>query len=236
MAGHSKWAQIKHQKAIADKKRGILFSKLANAITIAAKEGSNPETNFKLRLAIEKAKSVNMPQENIERAIKRATKTLEGEKLEKIQYEAYGPGGVAFLIEVITDNRNRTVGTLRHIFNKYGGNLASTGSVKWMFEQKGVIKISPQDQNKEELELRLIDAGIEELEENEELTIYTSPEKLIFIKNLLEKWGIKPLYSEIEWFPKNKIKIENSLKEKIENISKELENIEEVDDFYINLQ
>lgn len=238
MSGHSKWAQIKRQKGTADQKRGVLFTKLGNAITLAARErGGNPESNFSLRLAIEKARAANMPKENIERAIKRGIGELEGEKIEEIVYEGFGPSQIAVIIEVLTNNKNRSASTIKHIFTKYGGNLGSPNSVKWMFEKKGVIKIKSQNSNKEEIELKIIDWGAEDFkEEGEELIIYIRPEELQKIKENLEKNNLVVDNIQIEWLAKEEININQTKeKEKIVNFFTELEDNEEVNNFYSNV-
>lgn len=162
MSGHSKWSQIKRQKGVADVKRGNLFTKLCNNITIAARlGGGSQETNFRLRLAVDKAKAASVPRDNIERAIKRGTGELGGAQIEEIVYEGYGPGGVAILVETLTDNKNRTAPLIRNIFSKHGGNMGGPGSVAWMFAPKGVIRleIASLKSSKEDVELAAIDAG-----------------------------------------------------------------------------
>lgn len=235
MSGHSKWAQIKRQKGVADVKKGSLFTKLGRVITVVAKEGGgNPETNFKLRLAMDKAKAANMPNENIERAIKRGTGEGNEDKLETITYEAYGPAGTALVIEALTDNRNRTISIIRGIINKYQGNLAGTNSVLWMFEPKGVIGIN-LGQNKEEVELKAIDAGADDVvEEGENLFVYTKPADLKIVKDQLEKNGIKAEYAEIELLPKTKVVPDEKTKEKIKALFNELDDNEEVNNYYSN--
>lgn len=240
MSGHSKWAQIKRQKGATDQKRGTLFTKLGNAITIAARQGGgDPAINFKLRLAIDNAKKANMPKENIEKAVKRGTGELEGVKLEEVSYEAFGPGGVVLVIQSLTDNKNRTLSFIKHILSKYDGRLSGPGSVGWMFEKKGVIRIMNSDlpTKKEELELKSIDAGAEDFKEGEEeITIYTKPEDLEKVKENLEKENISPSYAEVELKAKNEVKIEDEkIKEKLEKLFEELDNCEEVNDYYTNL-
>lgn len=238
MSGHSKWAQIKRQKAVTDKKRGNLFTKLGNAITIAAKQGDpNPEINFKLRMAIEKAKAANTPNENIERAIKRGNGELEGVVIEEVVYEGFGPAGTALIIEATTDNKNRTTASLRNILTKYQGNLGSSGSVRWMFDKKGAIRIiKDKIINKDELTLKLIDAGVEDIVEEEEgLTVYTTAEELLRIKELIEKEGIVPESAEIELVPQNKTKIEDeSVKVKINKLFEELEAHDDINNYFTN--
>lgn len=241
MSGHSKWAQIKRQKGVADAKRGTLFTKLGNAISVAARDGEgNPESNFKLRLAIEKARQSNMPKENIERAIKRGTGELPGTKIKEIVYEAFGPEGIALLIEAVTDNKNRTTAAVRNILSKHKGNLGETGSVNWMFNRKGVIylKALASKEEQESLELELIDQGAEDFKEDEEaLVIYTQPENLEKVKRALEQKNILLEHAALEFVPKNTVK-SSDLKnpKKINNLIEELEDSEEINNFYSNYE
>ncbi len=240
MSGHSKWATTHRQKEVADAKRGKIFTRLAKAITLAAKQGGGvPENNFQLRLAIDRAKATNMPKENIDRAIKRGTGELAGEQIEEIVYEGFGPGGTAWLVEALTDNRNRTVSNLKHFFNKYGGNLGSTGSVAWMFDQRGVIRILASEltnKNLEDLELKLIDLGASDVNhEPEGLVVYTEPINLQKIKGAIEQLGLKIVDAEVEYLPKNKITVtEAEAKEKLKNLINELEEDEDVNNYYYN--
>ena len=177
MSGHSKWSTIKHKKSATDQKRGDVFSKMARVITIAAKGGGDIETNYTLRSAVEKAKNLNMPKDNIERAIKKGTGELAGDQLEELLMEAYGPNGTALLVEVVTDNRNRSTSEIRHILSKNNGKLATGGSVQWLFERQGLIQI---DQNavtdKDEFELQAIDAGAIDIDfEGEKVFVYIDP-------------------------------------------------------------
>lgn len=238
MSGHSKWSQIKRAKGVTDAKRGALFTKLGNTITIAARElGGDPTTNFKLRVAIDQAKTVNMPKDNIERAIKRGTGELEGGSIEEITYEAFGPKGIALIIEVLTDNKNRAVSNLKHILNKYDGSLGTSGSVVWRFEKRGVIRMSDikKDQT---LELKIIDAGAQDIkEEDGALIIYTKPEDLQKVKENLERQEIAAEYTEIEWIPKEPIKINDSnLRTKLEKLYQELDGSEDVNNYYTNAE
>src|SRR5579884_4292516 len=175
MSGHSKWAQIKHQKAGNDAKRGQLFTKLGREISIAAREGGpDPEANFRLRLAIQHARDANMPSENIERAIKRGSGQLEGANLEEVTYEGYGPGGAAVLVEAMTDNRNRAIAEVRNAFTRGGGNLGEAGSVGWLFEPRGIISIDLDGKDADELALAAIDAGAEDVSNDaESVEVYT---------------------------------------------------------------
>ncbi|GAH56951.1 unnamed protein product [marine sediment metagenome] len=189
MSGHSHAKTILHKKQITDAKRGKIFSKLAREISVAAREkGGDPEINSKLRLVIEKARQWNLPKDNIERAIKRGTGELAGEKLKSVLFEAYGPGGIAIIIEGITDNKNRTLGEIKQIFTQNNGKLAGSGSVKWMFERKGCLEVQTEkggykDKKKEDLELLVIEAGAEDIYwHNDLLDVYTKPEELEKVK------------------------------------------------------
>lgn len=230
MAGHSKWAQIKHKKAKEDAKRGKIFSKLTRAIIIAARQGGgNPETNSALANAIEKAKEYNLPQENIERAIKKAIGELGAESYEQIVYEGYAPGGVAVLIEAATDNRNRTAADIRHIFSKHGGNLGETGSVAWMFEKKGVISFLREKVNEEELFNLAIEAGAEDLEEDESfINVITNPKNFRQVRDALAEKGFEAERAEITMNPTNTIKIED--KETAKKVLRLIEALEDHDD------
>jgi YebC/PmpR family DNA-binding regulatory protein len=238
MSGHSKWSQIKRGKAVADQKRGNLFTKLANAITIAVKQGGKDQnSNFKLRLAIEKAKSANMPNNNTERAIKRGSGELEGIMPEEIIYEAFGPNGIAIIIEATSDNKNRTTSSIRNILMKHRGNLGNSGSVMWMFDKKGVLRILKNNiKNKEAFELKIIDAGADDIiEEEEGFTIFTKVEKLAHLKKLIEKENIILESAEIELVPQNKIIIKNeSTKNKINKLLEELEKNDDVNNYFTN--
>lgn len=242
MSGHSKWAQIKRQKGISDAKKGAIFTRLGNNISIASREGGgDPEANFKLRLAIENAKKSNMPKENIERAIKRGTGELKGEKLEEISYEAIMPGGIAVIINALTDNKNRTIGDLRKTLNKYGVTLGGANSVSWMFEKKGVINISNYKEkikDLEKFELEMIEIGAQDIEtQDEELIIYTQMEDLQKVKEYLENQKIAPDYAAVNLEAKNKIKAETpKIQEKVENFLNELDNLEDISDYYTNLE
>jgi len=204
MSGHSKWSTIKRQKAVSDARKGKIFTKLAKAITVAAqKAGPDPSANFALRLALEKARTANMPNENIDRAIKKATGEDKAGKLEEILYEGYGPDGVALLIKTVSDNRNRTTSELRSMLTKAGGSLASTNSVAWQFDQKGVIRIAKEKlsgKNTEELQLAFIDAGADDVkDEPEGLTIITPRESLASIAEAIRTHGLIPDSQELEY-------------------------------------
>lgn len=253
MSGHSKWSQIKHKKALTDAKKGKIFSKLARIITLAAREkGGDPAKNSGLRLAIEKAKSMNMPSENIERAIKRGIGKIEGIKMEKIVYEAYGPGGIALILEGITDNKNRTIPEVKRILSQNGGKLAEGGSVIWMFDKKGAIEVKLSEspfKTQEELEMAVIDSGAEDMHwraptpnfdiggrEEDILEIYMPIEKLEEIKKNLEKQGVKIGSSSLDWVPKNPIVIDDQkAKEQIDKLFESLDEYEDINEIYSNL-
>ncbi len=237
MSGHSHWATIKHKKGAADAKRGKAFSKMARVITVAAKEkGGDPETNPALRLAIDQAKKVNMPKDNIERAIKKGTGELVGEKLEEVIFEAYGPDGIAIIIEGITDNKNRTYGEIKNILSKHNGKIANEGAVRWMFERKGVIVLDNEQKttNKEEVELKVIEAGAEDIDWDENtLFVYTKVEDLENIKKELEEdFGIDS--SRLEWVAKDLVKSEK--KDSIEKLFEALDENDDVQNIYSNLK
>lgn len=238
MSGHSRWAKLKHSKGIIDAKKSNLFSKLLKLITVAAREGGDPAFNFKLRIAIEKAKKANLPKENIEKAIKRGENKETRENLTEITYEVFGPKGTVLLIEAVSDNKNRTLSNLRRILSRAECRLGETNSVLWMFERKGILKISnfsPSDL--ENLILQAIDLGAEDIQkENEELTIYTKPENLQKVKEGLEKQEVKIDYAEIEWFAKNLIQLDAENKEKLESLFQALDEDPDISDYYSNVE
>jgi len=205
MSGHSKWSQIKRQKGAADTRRGAMFTKVTREIVIAAREGGpDPDGNYKLRLAVEKARAINMPQENIRRAIERATGPGEAERFEEIAYEGYGAGGVAILVETATGNRNRTAADIRSIFSKHGGQLAGAGSVTWQFEPRGVISASPEGQAADDIALLAIDAGATDVDTDADtvLEIYTEPADLERVRAELERAGVRVESAEISMIAK----------------------------------
>ncbi len=239
MSGHSKWATIKRQKAVTDAKKGAIFTKLGNLITIAAREkGGDPAVNFSLRLAIEKAKAANMPKENIERAIKRGTGELAGAAIEELYYEGIGPGNSQFIIKCLTDNKNRSAATVRHLFVKYGGSLAS---VMWKYKKKGVIRISKSEVrstkiNMDDFELELIDLGAQDIKDEEEgYTVYTNIEDLQKVKEYLEGKNIKLESAEIEFVANDETEAGSDVKESIEKFIMELEENEDISDYYTNI-
>jgi len=240
MSGHSHAKKIRHQKEITDQKRGQVFSKLLREISVSAKEGGDPNTNTKLRLAIEKTKQWNLPKETIERAIKRGSDKLTGEKLKEIIYEAYGPGKTAIIIEGITDNKNRTLGEIKQILTKHGGKLASEGSVKWLFERKGVIEVQStkyEDKKKEELELLAIEVGADDIYWHDDvLDIYTKPESLEKVKKNLETKQIKVESASLDWVAKEEVSLDEKTKEVCQKLFEDLDENEEVQEIYSNLK
>jgi YebC/PmpR family DNA-binding regulatory protein len=243
MSGHSHWAGIKYKKSLADLKRGQVFSKLAREIEVASREGGgDPELNPKLRMAIEKARSINMPSENIEKAIKRGTGKIEGAKFEPVIFEAYGPGGVAIIIEGITDNKNRALGEIKQILNQNGGKLVSEGAVRWMFERKGAIivdcKLQIEDlKDREKLEMTAIEAGAEDLYwHNDILDIYTKPEELEKVKKNLEEKKIKIESTSLDWVPKEMVELDEKQKEACQKLFEALDENEAVQEIYSNLK
>ncbi len=233
MSKHSKWAKIKNQKAATDIKKGAVFTKHSRAISVAARAGADPSANFKLRMAIDSAKAAGVPKDTIERALSRAADKNEI-AMEEALYEGFGPGGVALLIETATDNRNRTSGNLRHLLEKNGGSLASSGAVIWKFERCGVVRLN-QSTN-DELELKLIDLGAEDIKEEEGgLTIYLAPKNFPPFLAGLEKLGLAPDYQELEWVAKESVKIEDpELRQKLEIISQALEEDDDVQNYFSN--
>jgi YebC/PmpR family DNA-binding regulatory protein len=241
MSGHSKWANIKTRKEGQDKKKGKTFSKMAKLIEIAARKGGDPETNPTLRLTIEKARSFNMPNENVIRAIKKGSgESKEGGQLEEGLYEAYGPEGSQLIIETITDNKNRTLSDVRHIITEHGGRLAESGSVKWNFTQMGAIlidKSKASSLNKEELELKMIDSGAEDIKwRDDALEVYTKSENLEKLKEAIKELNIKIEESGLEWVPKNEIEIKDpQARKQIETLFEELDENDDVKDVFSNV-
>jgi len=228
MSGHSKWATIKHKKAATDAKRGRVFTRLIREIAIAARGGTDPNTNARLRTAIAAAKGENMPGDNIERAILRGSGQLEGEQLEEITFEGYGPGGVALLVQVVTNARNRTVAEIRHAFGKNGGNMAEAGAVGWMFKRKGEIAV-PKDLAEEDKIMGIVlDAGADDLQDGgSSWEIVTPPEAFEAVRDALEKAGMKPESAEIGMVPNSYIKLSGAQAGQMIRL---LESIEEQDD------
>jgi YebC/PmpR family DNA-binding regulatory protein len=230
MSGHSKWSTIKRQKGANDAKRGALFTKVAREISVAARQGGgDPDANYRLRLAIEKARSVNMPADNIKRTIEKATGGGDAEQYEEIAYEGYGPGGVAVLVEAATDNRNRTAAEVRSIFTKSGGQLAGSGAVAWQFEPRGYISIRRDGVDADEVALAAIDAGAEDVDtdEDEEIAVYTAPADLERVRMALEDAGIAVDSAESTMVAKNTVELDSA---KARQALRLVELLEELDD------
>ncbi|MGI9056557.1 MAG: YebC/PmpR family DNA-binding transcriptional regulator [Pyrinomonadaceae bacterium] len=237
MSGHSKWHTIKHKKGALDAKHGKVFTKLIKEVTVAARTGGTGDldANARLRKAVTDAKAQNMPNDTIDRAIKRGTGELEGVNYEEITYEGYGVNGVAMLVETMTDNRNRTVAELRHLFTKNGGNLGEAGSVAWMFDKKGLIIVDKEAKSEEELFEIAIEAGAEDLkDEGEVFEIYTAPETYDAVDEAIKKAGIEPQASEISMIPQNFIKLEGADAKQMLKLYEAIDDNEDVQKVYAN--
>lgn len=237
MSGHSKWATTKRHKGIVDAKRANIFCKLAKNIMMAARKGGDPDMNFSLRLAIDKAKESNMPKDKIESAVSRGSGANTGETLEEVLYEAFGPSGVALLIEGITNSRNRTTGEIKAFLNKRGANLGAPNSVQWRFAHKGVIHLTPEQiKDKETLQLQLIDWGVDDVkEEDGGLTVYCDFANFEKIKKALEAQSLKLEYAQMEWVAKEGLEVPASVRESVEGLMEALEENDDVNAVYSNL-
>jgi len=238
MSGHSHWATIKRSKGAADAKKGQLFTKLGREIEMAARDsGGDPSANFRLRLAMDKAKQAAMPKDNIERAILRGTGQLKGESIEEMKYEGYGPQGTALIVEVLTNNRNRAASDVRRIFSRHGGNLGETGSVSWLFERKGYISIVPQDGEAEELALMAIDAGADDVKVDEDLVeVFTKIEDLQKFKDAFEKKAIPFESAQLSWVPKSLAQLDDKATMQNMRLIEALEELDDVQQVYSNLE
>ncbi|WP_213975687.1 YebC/PmpR family DNA-binding transcriptional regulator [Tepidanaerobacter acetatoxydans] len=239
MSGHSKWSNIKNKKAKMDAQKGKIYTRFSKLIIVAAREGGpDPNANSRLKDIIEKAKQANMPNDNIERAIKRGSGELGGADYEEIMYEGYGPGGVAILIDATTDNRNRTAGEMRHLFDKHGGNLGETGCVAWMFEKKGLILIEKKDDTDvEQIMMLAIDSGAEDVEELEDsIEITTSVEKFETVKSYLQDNNIDIFSAELSFIPNTTVTLPESESEKLEKLLEILEEHDDVQNVYTNYE
>lgn len=236
MSGHSKWATTKRKKAVIDAKRGKAFTKIIKEITIAAREGGgDPVGNPRLRLAVDNAKAANMPADNIERAIKKATGELEGVTYSELMYEGYGPAGVAILVEVATTNKNRTVAEVRHLFSKGGGGMGESGSVAWMFDKKGVITLSRQNKSEDEMMELILDAGADDLQTEEDFFIVqTSIESFETVRKTLIDKGLTNENASLQWIAKNFINVTGEDAEKVAKLLEALEDSEDVQNVYTN--
>jgi YebC/PmpR family DNA-binding regulatory protein len=235
MSGHSKWATIKHKKAALDSKRGKLFTRIIKEIMIAARQGGDPEMNPRLRTAVTAAKGVSMPQENIKRAIMRGTGELEGGQIDEIMFEGYGPGGAAVLVAVATDNRNRTVSEIRHVFSKNGGNLGELGSVAWMFERKGQILVDKEKASEDQLMSIALDAGAEDLRDGgDHWEVISAPEAHEAVLNAIHAAGLATVSAETGMIPKNLMKLEGKNAQAMLRLSEALEEHDDVQNVYSN--
>jgi YebC/PmpR family DNA-binding regulatory protein len=237
MSGHSKWSQIKRQKGANDAKRGQVFTRLGREIVIAVREGGpDPAGNFRLRLAIQRARENNMPADNIDRAIKRGSGGGEGGDLEEIQYEGYGPGGGAVIVQVMTDNRNRTAGEVRSVFTKFGGNLGETGSVGWQFADRGVITITINGHSTDDLELAAIDAGaVDVTSDGEQLEIYTEPGDLEAVRQALEAQKAQIVNAERLLVPTTTVALDSKHAAQMLRLVDRLEELDDVQKVYSNV-
>ncbi len=236
MSGHSKWASIKHKKAATDTKRGKVFTKVIKMLTVAARNGGGDiNANPALRMAVQKAKEANMPQDNIERAIKKGTGELPGMTYESVSYEGYGSGGVAFFVEALTDNKNRTTAEVRNIFSKCGGNLAGGGSVSWMFEKKTFFVINKSEVSEDKLMTVILDAGAEDLsQETDTYEVKSQPQDYEKIKKALEDNKINVESSEVTMIPKSTIKITGDQAKQVLRLVEQLEDNDDVQNVYSN--
>ncbi len=241
MSGHSKWAQIRRAKGVNDARRGQLFTRLGREIVVAVREGGSgdPNINFRLRLAVQRARDANMPLENIERTIKRALGGSEGAALEEITYEGYGPGGTAVLVQALTENRNRTVAEVRNAFHRNGGNMGENGCVDWLFESKGIIEVELNGHDPDELSLEAIDMGADDVDpanrDDEVLTIYTDPSDLEKIRQALESKKYRVVKAESTLLPKTKIELnDEKVAHQVMHLVERLEDLDDVQNVYTN--
>ncbi len=236
MSGHSKWASIRHKKGAVDAKRGKIFSKLIKEITVAARlGGGDPEGNPRLRVAIQAAKAQNMPKDNIARAIKKGTGELAGTSYEEYNYEAYGPGGVALMMNCLTDNRNRTIADIKHIFERHGGNLGEPGCVSWMFEKRGLVVFEKNSVEEEKLLDLALEAGAEDIKESEtQFEILTDPAAFESIKKVFDDAGLSYSLAEISMIPQNTVKLEGRDAERVLSLLEALEENDDVSQVYAN--
>jgi len=236
MSGHSKWASIKHKKAATDSKRGKAFTKIIKEISVAARNGGDPEINPRLRKAIQDAKAVNMPADNVKRAIMKGTGQLEGSSYEEIIYEGYGPGGVAIYVEALTDNKNRTVSELRHIFSKNGGNIGESGCVAWMFKRKGYIVIDKEKfQDEDKLMEIVMNASAEDMtDEGDTWEIYTTPEKFEAVVEALKQDKVETSESSVGYIPQTYVKLEGKPAQQMLRLMEELEDHDDAQHVWAN--
>ncbi len=236
MSGHSKWSSIKHKKKLMDAKKGKIFTKLIREITVAAKlGGGDPDKNPRLRAAIAAAKAENMPKENIERSIKRGTGELEGVSYEEVSYEGYGPGGVAVLVDCLTDNKNRTVAELKHAFERYGGSMGEPGCVSWVFEKKGIIVIDAKKIDEDKLLEIALEAGAEDVRRSgNQFEVISDPSDFDKVKKAIEDSGIVYNLAEITMIPKTTVKLDGKKAEQMLSLMQALEDLDDVSHIYAN--
>lgn len=236
MSGHSKWHSIKHKKAAVDAKRGKAFSRVIKEITVAARMGGGDVTaNARLRTAIQNAKSINMPQDNITRAIKKGTGELPGVNYEEVSYEGYGPGGAAIMLDVMTDNKNRTVADIRHIFSKHNGNLGETGCVAWMFNKKGLIILPAEGVNEDQLMEIALDAGADDInQEDDTFEVTTEPDLMETVKEAIEKAGLPVSEASVTMIPQSTVKLEGKQAIQMLKMMESLEDHDDVQNVYAN--
>lgn len=236
MSGHSKWSTIKRKKAAADQKRGKIFTKLIKEITVAARQGGGDiDGNPRLRLAVDNAKSANMPMDNIDRAIKKATGEVEGANYLELTYEGYGPGGIAVLVESVTDNKNRTVAEVRHAFSKHGGSLGENGSVAWMFDRKGVITLPAQGKTEDEIMELVLDAGAEDIQAEEDFFEITSAvEDFENVRKSIADAGLEVENASLQWIAKNTVEVGGEASEKLMKMIDMIEDSDDVQNVYSN--
>lgn len=238
MSGHSKWAQIKRQKGVTDFRRGQLFTKLGREITVAARQGgSDPDANFRLRLAVQHARESNMPSENVDRAIKRGAGGAEGAELHEITYEGYGPGGTAIMVDVLTDNRNRSAAELRATFTRAGGNLGESGCVAWLFDSRGIITVNADGTTAEEIELAAIDAGAEDVKsEDGVVEITTAPSDLETVRRSLTEQKVPIISAEVTMVPKTTVELDTKEGGQAVRLLEKLEELDDVQRVYSNAE
>ena len=236
MSGHNKWSSIKHKKGAADKKRGKIFTKLIKEITVAARMGGgDPDANPRLRHAIASAKAQNMPKDNVERAIKKGTGDLDGVNYEEIVYEGYGPGGVAVMVECLTDNKNRPIADVRHIFSKAGGNVGTDGCVAWMFDKKGLISVSKEDADEDTLMEVALEAGAEDIKDADDaFDVITEPEDFDAVKDAIDAAQISCQMAEISMIPQNTTEVSGKEAEQMVRFMDALDDCDDVQNFYSN--
>lgn len=236
MSGHNKWSSIKHKKAATDAKRGKIYTRLVKEIILAAKNGGDPDINPRLRTAINSAKQANMPRENIERAIKRGTGEIEGAAYEEVTYEGYGHSGVGIVVDVLTDNKNRTVADIRHAFSKYGGSMAEAGAVSWNFDQKGYFTVPAEGIEEDDVMMAALEAGAEDIQKSDEVyEIYTSPGDFHSVLTKMDEAGYKTENAELTKLPKTTVNADD-VADKLMKLIDQIEDLDDVQKVYANFE